>query len=203
MAVSKKLLKHLEAKGVKFDVVEHKKVYTAYDLAQTLGEKLEKIGKSLLVQVELPALKKKGKKHFVVVVPASYQVDLKKIEKALKAKKAELAPEKVLKKLGIKPGALVPFGSFHKLEVLLDKTLLNAKDIILSAGSFTDSLRMKTKDLHKIEDALVAAIGIKVTKGKPKKKKVAPKKKTAKKKLSPKKKAVPKRKKAVPKRKKR
>jgi len=195
MAVSKKIVKHLEKNKVRFDIVEHKKVYTAYDLAQTLGEKLEKIGKSLLVQVDLPELKKKSKKHFVVIVPASYQVDLKKVGKALKAKTVELAPEKVLKKLGIKPGALTSFGSLHKIEVLIDKTLLKTKDVILSAGSFTDSLRMKSKDLHKLENALVAAVGIKVKKGKPKKKSITKKKVASKKAPAKKKKPAPKKKK--------
>lgn len=197
MSVPKKILKHLEVNKVKFDVVKHKKVYTAYDLAQTLGEKLEKIGKSLLVKVDLPQVKKKGENYFVIVVPASYHVDLKKVEKALKAKKAELVPEKIFKKLGIKPGAVIPFGKLQKAEVLLDKALLKTKDVILSAGSFTDSLRMKVKDLHKLEDAVVAAVGVKVTKGKPKKKPAAKKKKAAPKKKSVSKKKAPAKRKAV------
>lgn len=161
MTIPKKVLAHLEAHGIKFDVVEHKKVFTAYDLAQTLGHKLEKIGKTLLVKADIPELKKKGKNYFVVVLPASYRVDLKKVEKFLKAKKAEIVPEKIFKKLGIKPGALVPFGSLHKFEVLLDKSLLKAEKVLLNAGSYTESLRMKAKDLHKLENAVVAAIGMK------------------------------------------
>lgn len=200
MAISKKVLAHLEANNVKFDVVQHKKVYTAYDLAQTLGEKLEKIGKSLLVQVDLPELKKKGKKHFVVIVPASYQIDLKKIEKALKAKKAELAPEKIFKKLGIKPGALIPFKKVHKAEVILDKALLKTKDFILGAGSFTESLRMKVKDFHKLEDAIVATVGVKKNKKKTVKKKVV-KKSVKKKSANAKPQKKQKRKKTVAKRK--
>lgn len=177
MAISKKILDHLNLNKVKFNVVEHKKVFTAFDLAQTLGEKLEKIGKSLLVQVELPALKKKGKNYFVLVLPASYRVDFEKVKKVLKATKVEMVPEKVFKKLGIEPGAMIPFGSLHKAEVLMDKALLKARDTIFSAGNFTESLRLKTKDLHKLENALVAAIGVKIKSKPAKKAKAAPKKK--------------------------
>ncbi len=162
MAASKKILTHLQAGKAKFDVVEHKKVYTAYDLAQTLGEKLDKIGKTLLVELELPLLKKKGKNYFVLVLPASYRVDLQKLKKELKAKSAALAPERVMKKLGIKPGELTPFGSVHKLEVLLDKGLLKAKEALLSAGTLTDSVRMKVKDLHKLEGARLVSAGKKI-----------------------------------------
>ena len=172
MAVSKKVLTHLKAGKVKFDVVEHRKVYTAYDLAQTLGEKLEKIGKAVLVEAELPKLQKKGKNYFVLVLPASYRVDLKKLKKELKAKSAALAPERVMKKFGIKAGELTPFGAIHKLEVLLDKGLLKGKEVLLSAGSFTDSVRLKVKDLHKLEKArLVSASAKAPAKKKTKKKK--------------------------------
>ncbi|MBI2098876.1 YbaK/EbsC family protein [Candidatus Uhrbacteria bacterium] len=171
MAASKKILTHLKAGKVKFDVVEHKKVYTAYDLARTLGEKLEKIAKTLLVEAELPKLQKKGKNYFVVVLPASYRLDLQKLKKELKAKSAVLAPERVMKKFGIKPGELTPFGSLHKLEVLLDKGLAKTKEVILSAGSLTDAVRMKVKDLHKLEGARLVGAGAKIAAKKAKKRK--------------------------------
>ncbi len=151
-------------------MVPHKKVYTAFDLAQTLGEKLEKIAKTLLIQAEIPEVKKVAKKNYVVVVPASYRANFEKIKKALKAKKVSIAPEKMITKLGVQPGALSPFGKMHDLEILLDKALLKAKDVIVGAESFTESLRMKVKDLHKIEDAVVAAFGDKAKAGKSSKK---------------------------------
>lgn len=161
MAVSKKITKYLEKKGVKFAVVTHRKVYTAYDLAQTLGEELGKIAKSLLVRVDLPAVQRKGKNYFVVVVPASYRLDLARVRKALQATRAELAPEKVMKKLGIKPGALVPFGSVYGLGTLMDKSLLKLKEALMGAESFTDSLRLRVKDFVKAEQPVVAVIGVK------------------------------------------
>lgn len=180
MTISKKIKLHLGKKNVNFDVVEHKKVYTAYDLAQTLGEKLENIAKTLLIEVELPELKKKGKNYFVVVVPASYRVELNNVKKALKASKVSLAPEKVMAKLGIEPGALSPFGSLRGLGVVLDKTLLKTKKAIIGAESFTESLRMKVKDLVKAEGPVIGVFGkrsdLKLQK------KAAPKKKPAKKK---------------------
>jgi len=169
MSIPKKILNYLEKQGIKFEVVPHKKVYTAYDLAQTLGEKLEKIAKTLLIQAEVPEVKKIAKKNYIVVVPASYRANFDKIKKYLKAKKVSIAPEKLILKLGVKPGALSPFGKMHDLEVLLDKALLKAKDVIVGAESFTESLRIKVKDLHKLENTLVAAFGDKAKIGKPKK----------------------------------
>ena len=75
MSISKKVTKYLETKGVKYQIVSHKKLFTAYDLAQTLGETLENVAKTLLVAVELPEIKTKNK-YYVVAIPASYRVEL-------------------------------------------------------------------------------------------------------------------------------
>ncbi|KPJ85708.1 hypothetical protein AMJ57_02060 [Parcubacteria bacterium SG8_24] len=190
MSVSKKITGHLTRQKVKFEIVPHKKVYTAYDLAQTLGERLDRIAKSVLVKVELPSMEKRGARYYVVVVPASYNIDMQKLKKALRAKKAEFAPEKVMKRLGIEPGALSPFGSLRDLGVVVDKGLLKVKEAIVGAESFTESLRLKVKDLVKTEGSLVAVVG--------KKNRLRLQKKTAKKRPPAKKKVV--RKKVVRKR---
>jgi prolyl-tRNA editing enzyme YbaK/EbsC (Cys-tRNA(Pro) deacylase) len=158
MAVSKTLLKHLDLGGVAYEVVPHKKVYTAYDLAQTLGEKLDGVAKTLLVKVQLPKVEKRGE-YFVVVVPASYRANFQKIKKMLKAKKVEIASEKAMTKLGLKPGAITPFAPFHGLEVLLDKALLKTKNVLVRAGSYTESLRVKVKDLHGQEGVTLGQFG--------------------------------------------
>lgn len=160
---SKKIIVHLGKKNVKFEVVKHRKVYTAYDLAQTLGTELDKVAKTLLVKAELPALKKTEARHYVVVVPASYYIELGKLKKALGAKKIELVLEKGMKKLGIEPGALTPFGSLRGFGVVIDKAMLKAKDALVGAESFTEHLRMKTKDFVNAEQPLVLSFGKKNT----------------------------------------
>jgi Ala-tRNA(Pro) deacylase len=152
MAVAKPLLKYLDKKEIRYEVVPHKKVYTAYDLAQTMGEKLDGIAKTLLVKVELPKIDKRSR-YYVLVLPASYRANFQKIKKHLKAAKVEMAAEKVMKKLNLKPGSITPFGAYHKLEVLLDKSLLKTQKALVRAGSYTESLRVKVKDLHGKEAA--------------------------------------------------
>jgi len=154
MSASKKITLHLGKHGVKFEVVKHRKVFTAYDLAQTLGTKLENIAKTLLVKVELPGIEKKESRHYVVVVPASYRLDFGKLKKVLKATKLEFVDEKMMKKLGIEPGALTPFGSLRDFGVVVDKGLLKTKDILVGAESFTEHLRVKAKDVFKGENPI-------------------------------------------------
>jgi len=145
MAIPKKLLNHLEKAKAKYDVLEHRTVYTAYDLAKTTKSKLQEIAKTVLIKAD--------KKYFLVVVPSHYQLDFTKLKKILKVKKVSMAKENEMKtKFKVKPGAITPFGTIHKVEVIVDKTLLKLKDVVLGGGSFTDSIRMKIKDFMKVED---------------------------------------------------
>jgi len=145
MAIPKKLLNHLDKAKAKFDVMEHRTVYTAYDLAQTTKSKLQEIAKTVLVKAD--------KEYYLVVIPSHYKLDFQKIKKLLKAKKVQIAKESEMKnKFKVKPGAITPFGTIHKAEVIIDKSLLKLKDAIFSAGSFTESIRMKIKDFMKVED---------------------------------------------------
>lgn len=159
---------------MKYDVISHKTVYTAHDLAATLKEKINNIAKTLLVKVD--------KKYILIVLPAHYKLDLAAVKKFYKAKKAEIVKEGVMQKLfGVKPGTITPFGALHKVDVLLDKALLRADKAIVRAGSYTESLRVKIKDLQELEDATVASVGklIKMRKAQKAKRKKAPTKKAS------------------------
>lgn len=145
MAISKKLLAHLKKNKVKFEVIAHKTVYTAFDLAKTLKEKLNRIGKTLVIKTD--------KGYALVVLPANKMVDFAKLKKLLGAKKIEIAKEKVMKDVfKIKPGTITPFATIHKkVPLYIDRALLRVKEILVSAGSYTDSLRLKVKDLMRVE----------------------------------------------------
>lgn len=179
MAIPAKTKKYLDKKMTKYETITHKTVYTAYDAAQTLRRELKEIGKNLLIAAD--------KAYVIAVVPAHMRIDLKKLKKALGVKKVSIPNEQVMIKVfKVKPGAMTAFGGLHKAEVIIDKSLLKVKDVILASGSFTDSVRIKVKDFIDMEQAKLASFA---TAGKykatPKKKKVA--KKPAKKRVAKKK----------------
>jgi Ala-tRNA(Pro) deacylase len=131
-----------EAK-VKFNLIEHKVVYTAHDAAQTTKKKLGEIAKVVLVKAD--------KDFVLIVLPAGKYVDFSGIKKALKAKKVAMATEKdITKYLKTKVGLLHPFGQVYKLQTLLDKGMAKAKKIIASAGSYTHSVEISPKDFEKL-----------------------------------------------------
>ncbi len=151
MAIPKKILNHLEKNKIKHNIVEHKTVYTAYDLAQTTKQKLQEIAKTLLVKAD--------KEYYLVVIPAHYKLDLAKLKKLLKAKKVSIAKEREMKnKFKVKPGAITPFGTVHKVGVVVDNALKRVRQALFSAGSFTESIRMKVKDFVELEEAQTGTV---------------------------------------------
>jgi Cys-tRNA(Pro) deacylase len=146
MPIPKKVIEHLKKNKIKFEQIAHKTVFTTFDLAKTLKEKLNRISKTLVIKTD--------KGYVLVVLPADRMVDFAKLKKLLGAKKIEIAKEKVMKDIfKIKPGTVTPFATLHKkVPLYIDKALIRAKEILVSAGSYTDSLRLKVSDLMKAEE---------------------------------------------------
>src|SRR4030067_3038036 len=147
--IPKKLQLFLEKSKIKIKPVAHKTVYTAFDLANTLKIKLNQIAKTLVVKVD-PAIEENGvkHKHILAVLSAHQMLDLGKLKKILKVKKIDLDRENTMAKLfKIKPGAITPFASFHKVPVVIDKALLKTEEVLAGSGSFTYSIKMTAKNL--------------------------------------------------------
>jgi Ala-tRNA(Pro) deacylase len=153
----KKLTNFLDKNNIKYNIVEHKKVYTTYDAAQTQKVPLKTIAKTLLI---------KGDNKFAfVVVPGHRKLDTQKLKKVMN-KYFEQEGEKKIKKISIsneaqikrnitkKMGAMPPFGSLYKFPTFADKLLLKNSKLNLNAGSFTESLEMTSAQYKKAEEPI-------------------------------------------------
>ena len=77
-------------------------------------------------------------------------------------KKVDFAKEAWMKKNIIgKIGATPPFGSLMKLLVIMDGPLFNAADLIVNAGEYTESIKLKSKDFVKIEEPVKGNFSVK------------------------------------------
>lgn len=174
MAISKKLIKKLDDLSAKYEVIVHRKVYTAYDAAQTTKRKLEQIVKTLMV--------KAGGTYYLIHVPANKNINLEKLAKVLDVKKVTIPTEKqIAKALNIKPGSLTAFGFMHKVETVIDKNLLKVKKAVFSSGSLTESIEMPVKEFAKLTDKYIDGV-FTIAKKIKKQKVTKPKKKNIKKK---------------------
>ncbi len=157
----KRLATFLKKQKPFYQVIEHKTVYTTFDLSQTLHEDLKTIGKTLLVQVD---------QDFVfAIVPGHRRINLENLKKLIN-KERKKAGERVVTRVKIatenqikrhitkKMGALIPFGSLYKKTTYIDRMLVKNKKMILNAGSFTESIRITSSVFQKIENPVVALI---------------------------------------------
>ena len=157
MPALKKLINLLDKKKIKYKLIEHKKVYTTYDTAQTQKVDLKTVAKTLLV--------KGDNKFALAVIPGNRKLDLVKFKKVLN-KYIEQIGEKKISKLSIakesqikrnftkKTGSLPPFGSLYKRPTFVDKLLLKNKKINLNAGSFTESIEITPIQYKKAEELI-------------------------------------------------
>ena len=170
--MDKKLEKFLAGNKIKYELHEHKKIFTAHDEAQTQHIKIKEIAKVVLVKItpsppasQARALRagtslfaKEGGKYALVVIPAQKYVDFKKVKKGLKVKKVSMAKESdITKILKTRVGLIHPFGNLYELPVLLDNYLGKQKKLMASAGSYTESIELKVRDFIKLAQPIKGA----------------------------------------------
>ena len=151
--IPNKVINYLQKNQVKFEVVKHRQVFTAHDLAMTLHLQHSQIAKSLLMKADSDFI--------LAILPADKNLVMEKLEKLAKAKKISMPKEKVMKeKFKVKPGALPAFGGLYKLSVFVDQLILKEKKILLSPGSFVESILMSPKDYISLEQAILGSFSV-------------------------------------------
>jgi prolyl-tRNA editing enzyme YbaK/EbsC (Cys-tRNA(Pro) deacylase) len=169
MAISKKILKYLDENKYKYEIIEHKTTYTAYDTARTTQKqekkiKSEEIAKALVVKID--------KDHAIALIPANKRLDKKKLLKIVNAarkkekekpcKSLDLAKEIWMKKniLG-KVGATPPFRELLKTNIYIDAALVKQKNIYVGSGEYEYSIKIPVSHYLKNERPLKGGFGAK------------------------------------------
>lgn len=139
----------LKEKGIPFHWVEHKAVYTIEEMEELGLEKMEETAKNLFLRDQ------KGKCHFLVVIRADKQANLKELGEKLGGVRLSFASEERLEKyLGLKKGAVTPLGILNDtacaVKVFLDKDFLGKEEIGVHPNDNTASVYLKTADLMQI-----------------------------------------------------
>jgi len=155
MKVPKKIIVFLEKNKIKYEIIKHRTVYTAYDKAQTLKVKPKIIGKTLIL--------KSDKDLVIALIPGQRKLDKNKFKKTVNfwllksgqkpVKSIDFALEQLIKNKfkGVKIGNIPPFGKLWGLPTFIDKSLIKEKEIILNSGDYNFSIKIKTKELKKFD----------------------------------------------------
>ncbi len=130
----------LDAHEVRYLVLSHSKAYTAQGVAAISHIPGQEIAKTVIVKLD-GALA-------MAVLPASFQVDLTALRKAIGVEEAEIATEHEFKQHfpDCETGAMPPFGNLYGLPVYVDEKLTTDLEIAFNAGSHHELIRLDYAD---------------------------------------------------------
>ena len=135
------LTEHLEQRGSAFELLVHRQASTATGEARALGIDTADVLKTLAVRT--------GIGYVLAVIPASCRLDLHLVREALGDRQARLASEEelALDFAGYQLGALPPLGTLLGCVVYVDPEVLNHDLVVFAAGTQTESVRIRTREL--------------------------------------------------------
>lgn len=150
--VLKFLLKFLEDKKIKYEIVKHKIVYTALDAAGTQHIKPDETVKTLVMKLD--------GKYALALIPANKNLDKNKFKKSVNVwmkkngaktvKKIEFAKEAWMKKnIQGKVGATPPFGELIGMPTFFDISLLKQKNLFINSGDYENSIKLTRAGFEK------------------------------------------------------
>jgi Ala-tRNA(Pro) deacylase len=140
-----KIEDYLRQHGVEFILHEHPAVFTCEEADLHCGHIPGLPSKNLFLK------DKKGRRYFLLILPASKRADLKKISLLVGEPKLTFAsPRELMEKLQLEPGAVSPFGLINDqekmVEVYLDEDVRDAEATSFHPNRNTASLEL-TKEM--------------------------------------------------------
>jgi len=140
MSISRTLNAYLDHERVHYDVLPHPEAFRALAIAQTLHTPGKEMAKVVIVKVQ--------ERFAMTVLPASWNVDLRRLRTVFATHRVRLATEDEI--TGLFPdcelGAMPPFGNLYGLPVYVDQSLTEDEEIVFQAGTHSDAVRMRYWD---------------------------------------------------------
>ena len=136
---------HLKQRGIAFELIPHRQASTSTEEARALGIDTDEVLKTLAVRT--------SSGYALVVIPALRRLDLHLVREALADHQARLASEEELARdfAGYQLGALPPLGALLGSRMYVDPEVLEHDIVVFAAGTQTESVRMRTRELFPSE----------------------------------------------------
>jgi len=143
---------YLKQTGIWHKFINKPETVHTSDAAKAAGVELRRLTKNLISQTD------RGE-NVVLIVPGDRKVDLKAATKALSVRNISLVPfDRAEKVSGYSPGGTPSVGHKTKMRVVVDRSLLQYDTVYCGGGSRDRLLELKTEDIIRFNNAIVADI---------------------------------------------
>jgi Ala-tRNA(Pro) deacylase len=134
----------LEQRGVPFEEMHHREVFTAQEVAQSEHISGHRLAKVVVVIADGRPVE--------LVVPASRRVILEKVQQMLGAKQLRLASEAEMDRIfdDVETGAIPALRHWKQVEVVMDEAMKVDGEIVLQGGTHQDTVRLKFGDWYNL-----------------------------------------------------
>jgi Ala-tRNA(Pro) deacylase len=160
MKCRERLESYLRQQQVAFDVQQHRTAYTAQEVAESEHIPGRLVAKTVVAWADGQLV--------LLVLPASLQVELARLNVALGAKATRFAHEAEFVDAfpDCEVGAMPPFGNLYDLPVYVDKSLTDDEVIVFPAGTHTETMSLRYADYAQlVKPTIVEFAGPRVTPG--------------------------------------
>lgn len=139
-----RLVSYFKEHGVAFEVIPHRRVYTAQEVAA-----VEHVPGRLMAKVVMAAT---ARGPVMLVLPATHRVDIAALRAALNDPSARLAHENEFAALfpDCDVGAMPPFGNLYNVPVIVDRSLTADPEIVFRDGSHEETMRIAYADFERL-----------------------------------------------------
>ena len=146
------LKNYLEETGIWHRFIEKKETIHTADAAKAAGLELHRVTKNLVSKTD------EGE-PVLLIIPGDRRVKLKAAAKARGARRVSLVSFEEAEKIsGYPPGGTPSIGHKIRMRTVIDKSLLQYETIYCGGGSRKRLLELRTKDVIKLNNAIVAEI---------------------------------------------
>jgi Ala-tRNA(Pro) deacylase len=135
---------YLERNHARYSVLSHRSAYTAQEEAAAAHVPGNEWAKTVVCFAD--------DQPVLAVVPAPFAVDLNQLRRTVHARKLRLAREPEFASLyrDCEVGAMPPLGPLYGQRVFVDERLMADSEIVFSAGSHQDAIRMPYREFERL-----------------------------------------------------
>lgn len=152
MPCKERLERYLADHDVSFSEQEHRKAYSAQQIAEMEHVPGDQFAKVVMVMAD--------GRPVMTVVPATRWLRLEQASSALGAEEVRLANEWEFAPLfpDCEVGAMPPFGNLYDVPVYVDEALTSEDEIVIQAGTHRDTMRLRYRDFERLAHPVVAPL---------------------------------------------